>query len=78
MRFLIIDEGYYINIDKICCINYAIEPFIKIIVNGNKFYDLQYTEKHFDEFCKKLIEKIVDETVKIVDMHDIKKEVEHL
>ena len=78
MRVLIINEGYYINIDKICCINYAIEPFIKIIVNGNKFYDLRYTEKHFDKFCKKLVEKILDDNIKIVDMRDIRKEVNTL
>ena len=78
MRFLHLGERHYINIDTILSINCSIPHFIQIDVNGNIVYDLQYTEKHFDEFCNKLIEKIVDETVKIVDMHDIKKEVEHL
>jgi len=75
MRILIIGDSHYINIDTITSINCDIEPFIKIVVNGNKFYDLRYTQKYFDEFCKKLIEKIVDDKIKIVDMRDIKNEV---
>lgn len=78
MRLLYIGPFYGINIDAISSINCAMKPYIKIVVNGCKDYDLKYLDSNYDEYCNKLIEKLVDETVKIVDMRDIKKEVEHL
>jgi len=78
MRLLYIGPFYGINIDAISSIDYTMKPYIKIVVNGYKVYELQYLDSNYDEYCNKLIEKIVDETVKIVDMRDIKKEVEHL
>ncbi len=78
MRLLYIGEFYVINIDAISSIDYTMEPYIKIIVNGYKVYKLRYFDSNYDKYCNKLIEKIADETVKIIDMRDLKKEVENL
>lgn len=75
MRFLHIKERHYINIDSILSINWGTKPFIQIVVNGHKLYDLRYTQENYDEFCIKLVEKIADDELKIVDMQQIKNEV---
>ena len=74
MRLLRIGEGHYINIDAIWLIVFDTQPYIKIFVNGNRLYYLRFTNENYDEFCKKLVEKIVDEEVKIVDLNDIENE----
>ena len=75
MKVLRVGERHYINIDTITSINCDIPPFIQIAVKGNKFYDLRYTEENYVEFCTKLIEKIIDDEIKIVDLQEIKNEV---
>lgn len=78
MRVIRVSEGHYINIDTIWLIDFDTHPYIKIVVNGSRIYDLEYTKENYDEFCKKLVEKIVDDEVKIVDLNEIEKEVNKL
>ena len=75
MRVIRVIEGYYINIDTIWLIDFVTYPYIKIVVNGDRMYKLEYTKEKYDKICKKLVEKIVDDEVKIVDLNDIEKEV---
>lgn len=78
MRLLYIGECHAINIETISDINCAIEPYIKITVNGTKLYDLRYTDKNYEEFRRILLNKLADNALSVVDMSEIKKEVEHL
>ena len=75
MRVIRVSEGHYINIDTIWLIDFDTPPYIKIVVNGIRIYELEYMKENYDKFCKKLVEKIVDDEVKIVDLKDIEKEV---
>lgn len=78
MRVLRVGEQHYINIETIELIDFDTQPYIKIIVFGNRVYDLRYTKEKYVEFCKKLVEKIVDDKIKIVDMNEIENEVNGL
>ena len=78
MRVLRVGEQHYINIETIRLIDFDTQPYIKILVKGNRVYDLRYTKENYVEFCKKLVEKIVDDKIKIVDMNEIENEVNGL
>ena len=71
MRLLRIGEGHYINIDAISSINCERQPYIQIEMNENQVYEFRYIKDNCVEFYTKLIEKIIDDEIKIVDIQQI-------